>query len=97
MCGERFLASFAILGVKAGQRNTSEKEFAAALESRCESTSDEFFETRQIKAMVEGMKNEARRYTAAGGGVTAGLILHSLYHSLDLPRFEKLIRSGFAS
>ena len=30
--GERFLASFAIPGVKAGQRNTSEREFAAALE-----------------------------------------------------------------
>ena len=42
--GERFLASFVIPGVKAGQRNTS-------------------------KAMVEGMKNEARSYIAAGGTI----------------------------
>ena len=26
-------------------------------------------EARQIKAMVEGMKNEARRYIAAGGSI----------------------------
>ena len=67
--GERFLASFAIPGVKAGQRNTSEKEFAAALEIRREFSSDDSLETRQIKAMVEGMKNEARRYIAAGGSI----------------------------
>ncbi len=67
--GERFLASFAIPGVKAGQRNTSEKEFAAALEIRREFSSDDSLEARQIKAMVEGMKNEARRYLAAGGSI----------------------------
>jgi hypothetical protein len=67
--GERFLASFAIPGVKAGQRNTSEKEFIAALKFRREFSSDDSLEVRQIKAMVEGMKNEARRYLAAGGTV----------------------------
>ena len=67
--GERFLASFAIPGVKAGQRNTSEKEFSAALEFRREFSSDDSLEARQIKAMVEGMKNEARRYLAAGGTI----------------------------
>ena len=67
--GERFLASFAIPGVKAGQRNTSEKEFAAALENKCVVTDSDSLETRQIKAMVEGMKNEARRYLAAGGTI----------------------------
>ena len=67
--GERFLASFAIPGVKAGQRNTSEKEFAAALEIRREFSSDDSLEARQIKAMVEGMKDEARRYLAAGGSI----------------------------
>ena len=67
--GERFLASFAIPGVKAGQRNTSEKEFIAALEFRGEFSSDDSLEVRQIKAMVEGMKQEARRYLAAGGTV----------------------------
>ena len=67
--GERFLASFAIPGVKAGQRNTSEKEFIAALKFRSEFSSDDSLEVRQIKAMVEGMKQEARRYLAAGGTV----------------------------
>ena len=67
--GERFLASFAIPGVKAGQRNTSEKEFAAALENKCVATDSDSIEARQIKAMVEGMKNEARRYIAAGGSI----------------------------
>ena len=67
--GERFLASFAIPGVKAGQRNTSEKEFAAALENKCVVTDSDSLEARQIKAMVEGMKNEARRYLAAGGTI----------------------------
>ena len=67
--GERFLASFAIPGVKAGQRNTSEKEFTAALENKCVAVDSDSFEARQIKAMVEGMKNEARRYIAAGGSI----------------------------
>ena len=67
--GERFLASFAIPGVKAGQRNTSEKEFAAALENKCTVADSDSLEARQIKAMVEGMKNEARRYLAAGGSI----------------------------
>jgi hypothetical protein len=67
--GERFLASFAIPGVKAGQRNTSEKEFALALEAKCEIETSDSLEVRQIKAMVEGMKNEARSYIAAGGTI----------------------------
>jgi hypothetical protein len=67
--GERFLASFAIPGVKAGQRNTSEKEFAAALENKCVVNDSDSLEARQIKAMVEGMKNEARCYLAAGGSI----------------------------
>ena len=67
--GERFLASFAIPGVKAGQRNTSEKEFTLALEAKCEIEPSDSLEARQIKAMVEGMKNEARSYIAAGGTI----------------------------
>ena len=67
--GERFLASFAIPGVKAGQRNTSEKEFTAALENKCIVADSDSLEARQIKAMVEGMKNEARRYITAGGSI----------------------------
>ena len=67
--GDACFAEFAIPGVKAGQRNTSEKEFAAALENKCVVTDSDSLEARQIKAMVEGMKNEARRYLAAGGSI----------------------------
>ena len=67
--GDRFLASFAIPGVKAGQRNTTEKEFAAALESKCEIMPNDSIEVKQIKAMVESMKDEARQYIAAGGSI----------------------------
>ena len=69
--GERFLASFAIPGVPAGQRNTTEAEISAALSRKVEATPEDGIEARQIKAMVEGMKEEARRFTAAGGSIAA--------------------------
>lgn len=65
--GERFLASFAIPGVDAGQRNTTEEELCAALKRRVDVRPDDGIEVRQIKAMVEGMKEEARKFIAAGG------------------------------
>ena len=67
--GDRFFASFAIPGVEAGQRSTNEEELRRALESAVEATPEDPLEIRQIKAMVEGMKDEARRYIAAGGTV----------------------------
>ena len=66
--GERFLASFAIPGVPAGQRSTTEELLREAL--HCPpSTSTSSLEARQIRAMVEGMKDEARAYIAAGGTI----------------------------
>ena len=67
--GERFFASFAIPGVKAGQRNTTVEELEAALKRQVAASPDDGMEARQIKAMVEGMKAEARAYVAAGGNV----------------------------
>ena len=67
--GERFLASFAIPGVPAGQRNTSEDEIKASLSRRIEATGADGIEAQQIKAMVEGMKQELRDYLAAGGRI----------------------------
>ena len=67
--GERFLASFAIPGVPAGQRNTSEDEIKAALARRIEATETDGIEIRQIKAMVEGMKQELRRFLAKKGTI----------------------------
>ena len=67
--GDRFLASFAIPGVKAGQRNTTVEELEAALGRRVDAKADDGMEARQIKSMVEGMKSEARAYIAAGGNI----------------------------
>ena len=67
--GERFLASFAIPGVPAGQRNSTEEEVRQALTRKCDIEIEDGIETRQIKAMVEGMKQELRAYLAAGGSV----------------------------
>lgn len=67
--GERFFASFAVPGVKAGQRNTTVEELNAALERTVPVNEKDGLEARQIKAMVEGMKREARAYISAGGTV----------------------------
>lgn len=67
--GERFFASFAIPGVKAGQRNTTVEEIEKSLKRVIAPTPEDGIEARQIKAMVEGMKSEARQYVAAGGSV----------------------------
>ena len=67
--GERFLASFAVPGARAGQRNTTADELAESLARRVEASASDGIEARQIKAMVEGMKAEARAYVAAGGSL----------------------------
>ena len=67
--GERFLASFAIPGVPAGQRSTTEEEIRASLSRNVETTADDSIEARQIKAMVEGMKQELREFIADGGTI----------------------------
>ena len=68
--GERFLASFAIPGVPAGQRTATEAEISAALSRKVEVRPDDGIEARQIKAMVEGMKDEVRRFCSAGGSIS---------------------------
>jgi len=67
--GDRILASFAIPGVPAATHNTSEDEFRRALGEKIEPLPTDSIEVQQIKAMVEGMKQEARAYLAAGGKV----------------------------
>lgn len=67
--GERFLASFAIPGVPAGQRSTKVEEVEAALGRRVEANVNDTIEARQIKAMVEGMKQELREYLADDGTI----------------------------
>lgn len=67
--GERFLASFAVPGVPAGQRNTTEAEISAALSRKIEVEAGDSIEAQQIKAMVEGMKQELRQFLADGGTI----------------------------
>ena len=67
--GDRFLASFAVPGVKAAQRSTTVEEIESSLGRSINIHPDDGLEARQIKAMVEGMKAEARAYIAAGGSV----------------------------
>lgn len=67
--GDRFLASFAIPGVPAGVRSTSEDEIRKALSRVVSTTKEDGIEVRQIKAMVEGMKNELRDFLSDGGTI----------------------------
>jgi len=67
--GERFFASFAIPGVRAGKRNATVEELNAALGREIAASDGDGMEARQIKAMVGGMKAEARAYIAAGGNI----------------------------
>lgn len=69
--GERFLASFAIPGARAGVRSTTEEEILAALGRRVEIESWDTIENRQIKSMVEGMKAELRAFISKGGSVVS--------------------------
>lgn len=67
--GERFLASFAMPGVPATVRTTNVAALEEALKRKVEATDTDGIEARQIKAMVEGMKDELRRFVAAGGTI----------------------------
>ncbi|MBR5548337.1 MAG: hypothetical protein IKU71_01275 [Kiritimatiellae bacterium] len=67
--GERFLASFAIPGVPAGVKNTNVDELEKALQRKVAIAQDDSMEAKQIKAMVEGMKDELRRYISNGGTI----------------------------
>ncbi len=67
--GERFLASFAIPGIPATVRTTNVAALEEALGRRVDVVETDGMEARQIKAMVEGMKDELRRFVAAGGTI----------------------------
>jgi len=67
--GERFLASFAIPGAEAAVRNTSEGEIRAALSRKVGVEPGDGVEARQVKSMVEGVKDELRRFLSKGGTV----------------------------
>jgi len=67
--GERFLAGFAVPGVPVSVRSTTEQEIKDALKRRISVTKGDSLEARQIKSMVEGMKQELREFLADGGSI----------------------------
>ena len=68
--GDRFLASFAIPGVPAAVRSTTEEKVREALETQTLGNSTtQTLESRQIRAMVSGMKQELREFIADGGTI----------------------------
>ena len=67
--GERFLASFAIPGVPAGVRSTNVLEIEKSLSRKIPIVLDDSMEAKQIKSMVEGMKDELRGYLKSGGTI----------------------------
>lgn len=68
--GEQYLASFAIPGVPGGVQNADVAQLEKALALDSSPQPEDPLETRQIKAIVEGMKAEIRAYLAAGGNLT---------------------------
>lgn len=69
--GDRFLASFAIPGARAGVRNVAEGELLRAIHERPLAKDAEGIEARQIRSIVEGLKDEARAYLRAGGTIAS--------------------------
>ena len=64
--GHRFLASFAIPGAPPAVRTTSEQALREAVAREAGSGKNEGIEERQIRAMVEGLKDEVRQCFADG-------------------------------
>ena len=70
--GERLLARFAQPGVAARPpRSFDPGELVAALDRRCEVLPTDTREVRELKLVVEGMKDELRDYLADGVGTPA--------------------------
>lgn len=67
--GERFLASFAIPGVPAGVKATNVGNLEKALARKVPIAAGDSMEAKQIKSMVEGMKDELRGYLSGGGTI----------------------------
>lgn len=67
--GERFLAGFAVPGRSPAVRQIAEDTLAASLARRIVAEDTDSMEVRQVKSMVEGVKEEMRSFLAAGGSV----------------------------
>lgn len=65
--GERFLAGFALPGQPPAMTRIVESNLVAAVNRKIEPTPDDTIEARQLKAIVQGMKDEIRAYQVEGG------------------------------
>ena len=65
--GDRFLASFAVPGYPAAVGSVMESDLAAVIDVSVPITENDTLEVRQIKTIVEGMKQEAREFLQDGG------------------------------
>lgn len=67
--GDRFLSSFAIPGVIGGVATTSVEAVARVINVPVPVHDGDAIEVRQIKGVVEGMKDEIRQFVADGGSI----------------------------
>lgn len=67
--GERFLACFALPGQPPAKVDVDANELMLAIGRKVAATSEDSLEAKQLKAIVEGMKDEARAYLADGGSL----------------------------
>ena len=65
--GEQFLACYALPGQPPVKVSAKSADVLAALDRKIEAASGDGVETRQIKSIVEGLKEELRRYIENGG------------------------------
>lgn len=65
--GDQFLASFAVPGFPAAVGTVQESDLADVLNVSVPIAEKDSFEIRQIKSIVEGMKQEAREFLKDGG------------------------------
>ena len=68
--GDRFLAAYAVPGNPVPRLKISDETLLAAVGKKCLPTPEDSLEARQIKAMVEGLKDELRQFVADGGTVS---------------------------
>lgn len=67
--GERFLAGFALPGQPPAMMRIVESNLVAAINRKVDPSAGDTIEARQLKAIVQGMKDEIRAYQAEGGSL----------------------------
>ena len=90
--GERYLAGFAIPGVAVGRSAVSAADVEASLSRKIAASENDSIEVRQIKAMVEGIKDELREYLSDGGKVEGFMTRLAQRQSDEVRYFQRASR-----